>query len=503
MVELELGLDLLRSYKRLPYTNWHALAEFVDNSTQSYFNNKDVLAEQFAKEDRGLVVSVAYDRNGLGMLRITDNAMGMSIEELRQALRIGIPPSNTQGRSKYGLGMKMAACWYGDNWTIRTTKLGDQSEHEISIDVESVAAGNRELPHQERPAAPDDHYTIIEITNLNRKPHGRTIGKIKQYLSSMYRVDLRSGLLTLEWQGESLEWNFDSENPFVKARDNTVYRKDFSFEVAGKSVGGWVGVLERGSRSKAGFSILHANRVVRGWPESWRPERLFGQPMGSNDLVNQRLTGELHLDAFDVNHTKDDIQWASDEEDLLQDALFEECKEYREAARQSKKTDRSSTDIDVQVAVEELQAELSSSEMVDAIALNPVPAPEVIKTEFRALSESVDPASPNFTATIPAASGTLEVLGYLAWDTSSNDPYVSFESTQSSQVMIVVNMHHPFLGQVSGTDGILNYFRQCTYDGLAEWQARSQVSTTDANTIRLFKDRFMRLPMKVAMRSEG
>ena len=42
-MKLELGLDVLRSYKRLPYKAWHALAEFVDNSTQSYFNNKAAL----------------------------------------------------------------------------------------------------------------------------------------------------------------------------------------------------------------------------------------------------------------------------------------------------------------------------------------------------------------------------------------------------------------------------------------------------------------------------
>ena len=42
-MKLELGLDVLRWYKRLPYKPWHALAEFVDNSTQSYFNNKAAL----------------------------------------------------------------------------------------------------------------------------------------------------------------------------------------------------------------------------------------------------------------------------------------------------------------------------------------------------------------------------------------------------------------------------------------------------------------------------
>jgi hypothetical protein len=44
----------------------------------------------------------------------------------------------------------------------------------------------------------------------------------------------------------------------------SVYRRDFVLDVGGKSFTGWVGVLERGSRARAGFSILVANRVIKG-----------------------------------------------------------------------------------------------------------------------------------------------------------------------------------------------------------------------------------------------
>ena len=70
----------------------------------------------------------------------------------------------------------------------------------------------------------------------------------------------------------------------------------FDFIVNGKKVWGWAGVLANGSRADAGFSIIQANRVIKGWPESYRPTTLFGdQEGGSNDLVNQRLVGELFL----------------------------------------------------------------------------------------------------------------------------------------------------------------------------------------------------------------
>ena len=38
--------------------------------------------------------------------------------------------------------MKMAACWYGDYWTIATKKLGETVEYTVTVDVEKVASGD-------------------------------------------------------------------------------------------------------------------------------------------------------------------------------------------------------------------------------------------------------------------------------------------------------------------------------------------------------------------------
>jgi hypothetical protein len=71
--------------------------------------------------------------------------------------------------------------------------------------------------------------------------------------------------------------------------------------------------------------------------KSWRPQSIYGQEGGSNDLVNQRLLGEVHLDPFDVSHTKDDILWLGDEEEEVERYLLNACKEYRETARKMRK----------------------------------------------------------------------------------------------------------------------------------------------------------------------
>jgi hypothetical protein len=65
----------------------------------------------------------------------------------------------------------------------------------------------------------------------------------------------------------------------------------------------------------------------------------------------------------------------------------------------------------------------------------------------------------------------------------------------------VVNMTHPFLEQVSGSEGTLNYLRQCTYDAIAEWRARHKAANLDPDTIKWLKDGLMRLPSQIDMRS--
>src|ERR1700680_1632007 len=98
-INLVIGPEAINSYQRLSYTPWHAIAEFVDNSTQSYMDNQAVLDQQLEKEGRLFEVSIAYEPNQEnGMLRVSDNAMGMSYAELERALHIAMPPLNRTGR---------------------------------------------------------------------------------------------------------------------------------------------------------------------------------------------------------------------------------------------------------------------------------------------------------------------------------------------------------------------------------------------------------------------
>jgi hypothetical protein len=489
-MEFQVGPDIIKSYKRLSYSPWHAIAELVDNSTQAYFNNKESLDAKFQKTNEKLEIVVVYDKDA-GILRVSDNSIGMSLTELEDALHIGKITDRTMGRSKYGLGLKTSACWIGNYWTVRTKKLGETTEHLIKVDVDEVAKGNKTIiPEEYGDKDPDTSYTVIEITQLNRQFHGRTIGKIKDYLSSMYRVDIREGRLKLVWQTEELKWQ---EFEFLKDKKGNEYKKPFEFEVDGKKVDGWVGILKSGSRANAGFSILQSNRVIKGWPTAWRPRKIYGQEEGSNDLINQRLMGEINLDGFEVSHTKDDIQWFGSQEEDVEKALFEASKDYREIAREYRKSSddgRGPTTAETDVAIDELRKELFSPEMVDKVQLAIIPDDEVINENVQLITEA---ATQKLEPEIEVEIGGISVKVYIDSDMSPNDPYVVVEASRPDEVIIIVNASHPHWNQITGDQGTLNYLRHCTYDGVAEHMARFKKGTINPNTIKLLKDDLLRV----------
>jgi hypothetical protein len=59
--ELSIGPQALSAYSRLSYTMWHALAEFIDNSTQSRLNYEGIIDDVLKEEGTPLVVDIVYN----------------------------------------------------------------------------------------------------------------------------------------------------------------------------------------------------------------------------------------------------------------------------------------------------------------------------------------------------------------------------------------------------------------------------------------------------------
>lgn len=79
--ELSVGPKAIDAYSRLSYTMWFALAEFVDNSTQSRLNYDSVVDQLLQDEGRPLTVSIVHDRQ-FKQITIEDNSIGMTKSDL-------------------------------------------------------------------------------------------------------------------------------------------------------------------------------------------------------------------------------------------------------------------------------------------------------------------------------------------------------------------------------------------------------------------------------------
>ena len=127
---------------------------------------------------------------------------------------------------------------------------------------------------------------------------GRTVSKIKELLSSIYREDIRSEYIKIFYNGTQLQFK---EAPIFKEEiDGQIreWKKDIEFSInhEGKklNVHGFVAIRIPASVKDAGLTLLRRGRVIVGGSEkNYRPSELFGD---SNTNTYQRLYGELHMD---------------------------------------------------------------------------------------------------------------------------------------------------------------------------------------------------------------
>jgi hypothetical protein len=258
-------------------------------------------------------------------------------------------------------------------------------------------------------------------------------------------------------------------------------------------------VLDPGSRANAGFSILHSNRVVKGWPEAWRPPELFGRQLqGSNDLVNQRLTGEIELDAFEVSHTKDDILWRDDEEEDVGYALAEECADLKAAARALRKPKKPITPKRTKDATTELQDQMTRYLLGSDWTTDPWPSIQDRQHFYELLATKARARTPDFTTSI----NDLTVLGYLLPDAPPESDYVTAEKIPPGSLSIFINMNHPNVKKM-GSNVLLIHLQHCAFEALAEWRAQSHSGPVDPRVITFLKDSLFRLISEPGVRTNG
>ena len=320
-------------FSRLNYKPWYAIAEFVDNSTQSFYSHQDELKKNGIAD---LDISIDYDAEK-DILQITDTAFGMEFEDFVRAVKIDSPPEDKNGRNEFGMGLKTAASWFGNVWSVKSTQLGSSSQYYTEINIPEMRENNlNSVSIRKSVVNPSSHGTTVMIREVTKKVGSpRTKGKIVELLKSMYRRDLNNGLIHIKYDGEPL---FFDEYDCLSFRDK-IWHKDlnFSFEFEGKfhHITGFAGILANGGFGRAGFALFRRGRVVIGGEEmNYKPDEIFGQ---SQSPIAHKLFGELDLDDFPINQAKDGFVWDDGLEEEFIHTLREQIKEYIDIAKLTNK----------------------------------------------------------------------------------------------------------------------------------------------------------------------
>jgi hypothetical protein len=486
------------AFARLNYRPWYALAEFVDNSLQSALTNIDELRMAAGGAYRLLVEIEVSDDS----IEVRDNAAGIPARDYARAFLPAAPPADRSGLSEFGLGMKAAASWFARWWSVRTSALSEAVERTITFDIPKIVETNCEhLEPVERAVSANEHYTTLVLRHLQVRPRGRTIGKIKDHLRSIYRAFLRDGLLELRVGGETLAYEPPAflNAPFYATpmADPVTWHKQIDLDLGdGHWVRGWAAILARANVTNAGFAIFRRRRLILGsHGEGYRPETIFGKP---NKFIYQRLIGELEVEGFSVSHTKDGIQWEDWEEDILswvkdrldEDPLplLDQAANYRVRVSVNRDIVQEATRDTSQAIVQHLPPiidEQVSAEPDEEPLPQELEDVHEVPTRSEQVELNLDHAHRHWTVRVELISDASKDAWYELAETEPNrDP---------TRIHIRMNLDHPFMERFISPDGdeIVPFTRLAAALAIAEITAR-EVGVRQAGTLRMNLNQILR-----------
>ena len=396
-VNIEPTTGYLSILPAINYRAWFALAEFVDNSIQSYLNNKSKL--KATNPNYKLKIAIYVDNSEI---KILDNAAGISEKDFPRAFRAAARPENTKGLSEFGMGMKTAACWFSPLWTVNTKPLGEKEVKIVTFNISKIVKDDiKELDVKKTKAPSGQHYTQVVLQKLRKAPKGQTIKKMKELLSSMYRAFIEKNEIEIRYNNEKLGYktpdilhapyflDVDQKKTNLK-KIKWLKKLSFVYGAKKRKAYGYAAIRDPASTKLAGFALFRRSRLIQGVgeDEGYRPLQIFKAP---NSFIYQRVIGEIHLDEEEVAHTKDGFQWGIDEEMDFVKKLKEELETksmpiLSQADRFRK--DRQSRDLKVQTevgldsSVQKLSDSLKVLEAIKVpIKINPAQTIEKPKAE--------------------------------------------------------------------------------------------------------------------------
>ena len=104
---------------------------------------------------------IEYDFEN-NVLKISDDAFGMEVDDFVRAVKVDSPPESKDGRNEFGMGLKTAASWFGNIWSVESTQFGSRNRYYTEVNIQELR---------------EKHLNTIDIISVECDPkeHGTTI----------------------------------------------------------------------------------------------------------------------------------------------------------------------------------------------------------------------------------------------------------------------------------------------------------------------------------------
>ena len=513
-LNIQPGAGILNVFSRLSYKSWYAIAEFVDNSTQSYISHMKELnnLDDFDK----LIVTVKYDANE-NTLRITDNAYGMEIDRFQDAILLDAKNEMQVGRNEFGMGLKTAASWFGNVWNVTSTQYGSLNSYYAKVDIPKLKEeGINNIQIHRNVAEKYSHGTEILIEQVTKKiTASRTIGKIRDLLSSMYRRDINNRNIEIWFNDEPIMFE---EYPILSNFRGNTWRKelDFTVEFSEKEyrVTGFVAIMNPGSFTKAGFALFRQDRVVIGGnDENYKPTEIFQQ---AQSQISLKLFGELNMNDFPVNQAKDGFIWDDGLEEAFVAKLKENIQEYIDIAKLSIKAREDEMQysdgksVKIQNEVAGALSNIFDKQSNDCQNQNTTQGNEGINIsenkddEMDMVQEYIDTIlNQEVEETVVGTkreyhihtSNIAKVDFYVQWAIGSKSYWIDYEEKQPDVFEVRINIDHPFFMPFSKNEDFKSVLEKFTLAFiLSEREAKyasNQEGYIPSNVIKNYMNKFL------------
>ncbi len=209
---------ILQMLGHVNFDGWQCVAELVDNSIDAFLRDAETDGSQARRQVKVELPGYLELNNGTASVTVADNAGGMSLGDMQDAVRAGYSGNDPVGRlGLFGMGFNVATARLGRVAEILSHRPGDSEWIGLRIDVDEMVRNRTwNAPVIREPLSESDEPsgTVVRVSRVPRSSvvRGMVWGAGKpaliRRLSRLYHVAMQRHNVHVAVNGEELyPWN--------------------------------------------------------------------------------------------------------------------------------------------------------------------------------------------------------------------------------------------------------------------------------------------------------